>query len=77
VIDSGFTITNSLDFVGGQHFEGAMAYLIETTATAKNPIWSSMDVGATASGTVASFLAAAAGGGDTTTVRNRTMMGIG
>lgn len=39
-IDLSFTITNNVDLVGGQHFGVNLAYLIETTAAAKNPTWS-------------------------------------
>lgn len=73
-IDSGFTISNTVNFAGGAHYEGAMAYIIQTTATAKNPTWSGIETGALAAATVASFKAAAAGGSPS---RGLTMMGIG
>lgn len=39
-INSGFTITNQDPFVGGAHFGGAAAYLVQATAAAINPAWS-------------------------------------
>ncbi len=38
-IDGGFTIAQYTDFVGGTNYGSALAYLIQTTATAANPSW--------------------------------------
>lgn len=40
-IDSSFTVSDAQGFVGGNAYACDMAYLIETTATAKNPTWTS------------------------------------
>lgn len=57
-IDGGFTISEQRDFVGGSNFGGAIAHLVQTTATAANPSfsWSSSCEGAAA---IATFKAAA------------------
>src|SRR5204863_2222713 len=39
-IDSGFTVSDTFAYVGGSNMGGSAAYLIETTAGAKNPTWS-------------------------------------
>lgn len=39
-IDSNFTITDTVTLVGGQHFGGSIAYLLQGTAAAVNPTWS-------------------------------------
>lgn len=38
-INGSFTITSSVDVVGGQHYGCSFAYLIQTTAAAANPTW--------------------------------------
>jgi hypothetical protein len=38
-IGSGFTISDNVSYSGGANMAGAMAYLIETTPTNKNPAW--------------------------------------
>lgn len=38
-IDGSFTETDEIDFSSGNYYGGAMAYLIQTTATAANPTW--------------------------------------
>jgi hypothetical protein len=38
-IDLSFTISDSNAYSGGNNESGAMAYLVETTAAAKNPLW--------------------------------------
>jgi hypothetical protein len=63
-IDSGFTIADALVGAGGAHFGGSSAYLIETTATAKNPTWTQATSSLTNAG-IASFKAASGGGGPT------------
>jgi hypothetical protein len=53
-IDSGFTISDQAPAVSGQCIGGGMAYLIQTTAAAKNPTWT--NVGNITSGsTIATF----------------------
>lgn len=54
-IDSGFTETNELDFVGSASYGGAMAYLVQTTAAAVNPTWTRTNTNGTAA-TQASFV---------------------
>lgn len=39
-IGSGFTIIDSIDYVPGTNFGGALAYLNQMTAGAVNPVWS-------------------------------------
>ena len=39
-VNSGFTITDAIDFSSGNHFGVAMAYLFQGTAAAINPTWS-------------------------------------
>lgn len=38
-INGGFTKTHEVNFGGGNNYGSAMAYLIQTTATAANPTW--------------------------------------
>lgn len=39
LINSGMTITNSMNFVASASYMQAMAYIVQTTASAINPIW--------------------------------------
>lgn len=39
-IDSGFSITNQVDFLVGQHYGGGFAYKIKSDQAAENPTWS-------------------------------------
>lgn len=39
IINGGFTITDTLEFVGGTAYANAMAYLIQTAAAASAPAW--------------------------------------
>lgn len=55
-IDTGFTITDSISYLASTHVGGGQAYLIETTATAKNPSWTTSTGGNTAV-TIATFKA--------------------
>lgn len=50
-IDLSFTISDNVAYAGGNNEAGAMAYLVETTATAKNPTWT------VTSGTPGAFIA--------------------
>jgi hypothetical protein len=61
-IGSGFTITDDITYVAGQHKPSTQAYLIQTTAAAVNPTWSwtTSDRGAAC---IASFKIAAAATG--------------
>lgn len=38
-IDSGLTITNEIQFAGGNNYAGAMAYVYQTTGAPINPLW--------------------------------------
>ncbi len=60
---SGFTVL-STDIIGGTAYSGAIAYQIQTTATAINPTWSWTGSSANAV-TMASFKSAAGGGSST------------
>ena len=60
-IDGGFTISNQVPGVGSNNLEGAMAYLVQTTAAAANPAWSWTNSDSAAAA-IASFKQAAAGG---------------
>ncbi len=62
-IDSGFTISDTVPYSGGNNEGGSMAYLVQTTATSVNPTW---DVGGNMpwlATTLAVFKAASGGGG--------------
>lgn len=59
-IDSGFTISDTEQLGGGVAIGGALAYLIQTTATAKNPTWSWTNSTFENATTIACFKAAAA-----------------
>jgi len=61
VIDSSFTITDQIAGGGGNWF-GAMAYQIQTTATARNPSWTFNAV-TTGASEIAVFKAPGGGGG--------------
>jgi hypothetical protein len=60
-IDLSFVKTDDVAYGPGNNLGGASAYLIETTATARNPTWTATDPGNMAS-TIASFKAATGGG---------------
>ena len=62
-IDGGFTITDAWDTTGGVNYDGALAYLIQTTATAANPSWTGSGTGPLEGVINASFKADAGGGG--------------
>lgn len=55
-INGGFTITDNAPYTPGQNYGGALAYLIQTTATVANPTWAT---GAVANSAMASFKASA------------------
>jgi hypothetical protein len=40
VINAGFTITDTVSFVGGTHYGGSLAYFVQGAAAAINPTWS-------------------------------------
>lgn len=76
-IDSGFTILDTINSGSFGHTNGQMAYLIETTATAKNPTfsWTNASRGM---GVIATFKAAGGTPAATTPASSLlTMMGIG
>lgn len=59
-IDEGFTISGQNDFSSGNYFGGALAYLIQSAAAARNPTWTTPATPATS---MATFIPAAAAGG--------------
>lgn len=59
-IDSSFTISDSSNYSGGNHFGGGMAALIQGTAGAINPTWTLSGIGAAATA-IATFKVAAGG----------------
>lgn len=59
-VDSSFAITDQVDYVSGAHMGGAMAYQIQTTATARNPTWSHSVSFSGVATNIATFKAAAA-----------------
>lgn len=69
-VDLSFTITDQSQSSGGQHLGGGLAYLIQTSAAAKNPSWSRNTGSADFFGAViASYKAAAATGRTTKNTR--------
>src|SRR5262249_33242092 len=65
-IDSGFTITDQIDLVSGQHYGGALAYKIKTDAAAENPTWTvttAVQLTARIAAFIGSSIALIAGGG--------------
>lgn len=71
-INGGFTISNQVAFAGGTNFGIALAYLVQTTATAANPTWTTTG-NAAASALNSSWKAAAAGG----SVCKANLLGVG
>lgn len=59
-IDGGYTITDQFPVAGGAAYGVAIAYLVQTTATATNPTWTISTASATTA-SIATFKAAAAG----------------
>jgi hypothetical protein len=72
-INSSFNKTGGLDTSPGNYFGGAIAYLIQGTAGAVNPTWSSTNGGDWSSGMVTFTEAAAAAG----LVKRLLLMGVG
>jgi hypothetical protein len=72
-INSSFNKTSGLDTSGGNHFGGAIAYLIQGTAGAVNPTWSSTN-GGDWTAVMATFTEAAAAAG---LVKRLLLMGVG
>lgn len=68
-INGGFTITDQLPLVGGNHMGGALAYLIQTSAAAANPTWT-INTADQAATVLATFKSVAGGGGSTTQPRH-------
>lgn len=60
-VDSSLTVSDFANRLGGGHFEGAMAYIIQTTAGSVSATWDVPD-GSYAAAAIASFRVAAAGG---------------
>lgn len=73
-IDLSFNITNQIGFDGSTFLPIAMAYQIQTTATARNPTWSWSSAQIVASSVIASFKVA---GGGSTPARRMTTLGVG
>lgn len=70
-VDSGFTLQESRAYNAGDNTMGfGLAYLIQTTATAKNPVWTG---GATVTN-IASFKAVSSGGGGPTNVTRQIFL---
>ncbi len=70
-IDLSFTISDQVAYSGGNNMLGALAYLIQTSAAAKNPTWTSApDFNAAA---IASFKAGAAPASSGLLLRRRRM----
>lgn len=61
-VSAGFTITDSLAYLGGNAEGGAQAYQIQTTATAANPTWAWASGGSTGAGCIAAFKPASGSG---------------
>lgn len=54
-IGSGFTITNAQAFTSAVNYAGGMAYLIQTTAAAINPTWTSFGASIACAASIVSF----------------------
>jgi hypothetical protein len=54
-VGSSFTMTDQEPYVNGTTYGGALAYLIQGTAAAVNPLWTMSSSNCTLSGTIASF----------------------
>lgn len=54
-INSGFTISDAVLYDFGDHYAGAMAYLIQTSAGAVNPTWTLPGSAGAAAATIATF----------------------
>lgn len=67
-IDGGFTIADQVTLVGGLAYGSGLAYLIQTTATAASPTWTSTVSGKLRTG-LDTFKAST--GGDTSTTQQR------
>lgn len=63
MIDSGFTKLVNQAGASGANFQGALGYLIQGTAAAKNPTWSIAGGATFVSATMATFLESGGGGG--------------
>lgn len=61
-INSSFTITNTTDYSGGNHYGVSMAYKIQTSLSAENPTWS-WGAGAFVATAIATFKIPTSGGG--------------
>lgn len=76
-INSGFTISDQINYSAGNYFGTAMAYLIETAATAKNPTWDSQNISPQPFASTIDSMKKAGGGGGGVTSRNLPTMGAG
>lgn len=71
-VDSGMTVTDTAVYTAGQSLGIGMAYIVQTAATAINPIWSAPVSGCT----IVSFKVSA-GGGVVASVQYRSLIGVG
>jgi hypothetical protein len=72
-IGSGFALSDQNTFVGGNHYAGAMAYLVQGSAAAINPTWSWTNSSASAA-LIADFVP---GGSGPVVINSRTLVGVG
>lgn len=72
---TGATLLENVTSAGG-HQPGAMAYEIQTTATARTPVWTTSNA-VTSGAAMAVFTATAGGGGATVTGKYRSLLGAG
>lgn len=75
-INSGYTIADVIGIVGGSHFGSAFAYIVQSTATATNPAWTTGGAANLSSSVCAVYLAATGGGGGTVSPR-LPLLGVG
>jgi hypothetical protein len=72
-IDGGFALSDQNTFVGGNHYAGAMAYLVQGSAAAINPTWSWTNT-SSAAALITDFVP---GGGGPVVVNRRALLGMG
>lgn len=75
-INLGFTVIGTVLDNNAGHQNSALAYEIQTTATARNPTWTAPATGSWAAA-IATFKAAAGGGGGGVVRRSRGLTGVG
>ena len=75
-INSSFTLPVQEPLVGGQHYGGALAYKIQTSAGAENPTWSWTNVSSVSAG-IYTFKASSGGSSPASTPNYLTLLGVG